>query len=78
MPRRQHETAFSGIGITSSVDGHEDRKARRRQSILLRAFGASWPLMSLFARLPLKEPQSSQNNTGFLCGFREFCVDRRG
>ena len=25
-----------------------------------------------------QNPQNSQNKTGFLCGFREFCVDRRG
>src|SRR5438046_7260097 len=25
-----------------------------------------------------QKPQNSQNKPGFLCGFREFCVDRRG
>src|SRR5439155_6237773 len=30
------------------------------------------------ARHSTQKPQNSQNKTGFLCGFREFCVDRRG
>jgi len=30
------------------------------------------------ARHSTQKPQNSQNNTGFLRGFREFCVDRRG
>jgi hypothetical protein len=30
------------------------------------------------ARHSPQKPQNSQNKTGFLCGFREFCVDRRG
>jgi hypothetical protein len=25
-----------------------------------------------------QKPQNTQNTAGFLCGFREFCVDRRG
>src|SRR5204863_9632127 len=29
------------------------------------------------ARHSTQKPQNSQNKTGFLCGFREFCVDRR-
>jgi hypothetical protein len=30
------------------------------------------------ARHSTQNPQNSQNKTGFLCAFREFCVDRRG
>ncbi len=33
---------------------------------------------SELARHSTQEPQNSQNRTGLLCGFREFCVDRRG
>jgi hypothetical protein len=43
-------------------------------------FSAAWERVRLnrpdTARHSTQKPQNSQNNTGLLCGFREFCVDR--
>jgi hypothetical protein len=36
------------------------------------------PTDAATARHSTQKPQNSQNKTGLLCGFREFCVDRRG
>jgi len=41
-----------------------------------------WELVRLtdrhMTRHSTQRPQNSQNKTRFLCGFSEFCVDRRG
>ena len=54
---------------------------------IARMGGTLWPRVGAAREPPLltttghrhstQKPQSSQNTTGFLCGFREFCVDRR-
>src|SRR6266542_662779 len=39
---------------------------------------SEYPTPHNTARHSTQKPQNSQNRTGFVCGFHEFCVDRRG
>jgi len=58
------------------VHAHELRNTKYN-SVFFAAF-AAFAFQWRTRRHSTQKPQNSQNNTRFLCGFRELCVDRRG